>query len=92
MEVKTYTGNAKEVFEQYRIGCPFHLKNVNICDIEDKVCSLNNCLHFRSRYLDFTPICRIQGRMCCTVAFNGRDWKPGDCFRCEVAKKYENPE
>lgn len=92
MDVKTYTEDAKDVFKKYKIGCPFHLKAANTCDFNNNLCTLNNCLHFRSRYLDYTPICRIPGRQCCTVAFNGKEWKIGDCFKCEIAKRYENQE
>ena len=94
-DVKTYNQSPKEVsetFKNFREECRCFLINPNVCVQNDKICTLNNCTAFKSRYLDFVPICRIPGRQCCTVAFNSKDWKPGDCYKCEIAKKYENPE
>lgn len=90
MDIKTYDQNAKEVFEKFRLGCSCRTEDV--CEYTDKLCTLNSCCIFKSRYLDFTPICRIPGRQCCTVAMNEKDWKQGDCCTCKIAEKFENPE
>lgn len=95
MEVKTYDMSEKErneSFKKFRDGCSCYLKYANVCNYTDKICTLNNCSAFKSRYLDFAPICRIPGRQCCTVAFNDKNWKTGDCNCCKIAEKYENPE
>lgn len=80
-----------KTFKEFQDTCSCYLKYANTCNYTNKLCSINSCHAFKSRYLDFVPVCRIPGRMNCTIGFNDKDWKPGDCHNCEVAKKYENP-
>ena len=92
MQAKTYNTNGKEFFRAFRDECPSFLKEANTCEQTNELCTINSCEAFKRRYLDFVPICRIPGRMNCTVCMNGEEWKMGDCYKCKIAERYENQE